>query len=231
MSWDVSNGLKLTLQGDTDWGPCPLPNWFQTRQPQRQTLSIKYFSFLTPNEGTICQEQATTFSCRAAPELPSANTGLARGAWPLSLAGKDEDSNPNQRDDLCAGQHSQAKAQLCQDEHVAGISKGQRKESLPAPAVVVCKKVKGIQFYSSTNPSRKVLKSLEPEAKSKLLSLSFSSPFFSLKKELQHKAKGVLQKQFSSFRPFPTQMYTPLSIETYFFSVTSIIVSFSYEKC
>lgn len=123
MSWDVSNGLKLTLQGDTNWGPCLLPNWFQTRLPQRQTLSIKYFSFLAPNEGTICQEQAATFSCQAAPELPSTNMGLVRGAWPLSLAGKDEDSNPNQRDDLCAGQHRQAKAQLCQDDMWLGSAK------------------------------------------------------------------------------------------------------------
>lgn len=42
------------------------------------------------------------------------------------------------------------------DEHVAVISKGRRKESLPAPAAVICKKIKGIQFYSSTNPSREV---------------------------------------------------------------------------
>lgn len=51
--------------------------------------------------------------------------------------------------------YRQAKVQLCQDEHVAVISKGRRKESLPAPAVVVCKKIKGIQFYSSANPSKR----------------------------------------------------------------------------
>lgn len=43
MSCHVSTGLKLTLQGDTNQGPCPLPNWFQTRLPQSQMLSGKLF--------------------------------------------------------------------------------------------------------------------------------------------------------------------------------------------
>jgi len=72
-----------------------------------------------------------------------------------------------------ASERSQAKAPLCQDEHVAVISRGRRKESVPAPAVVVCKKIKGVEIYSSTNPSREVLKGLEPEPKSKFPTCSF----------------------------------------------------------
>lgn len=54
--------------------------------------------------------------------------------------------------------------------------------------------------------SREVLKGLEPGFKSRLLSLFFSSLFLSLFMEkLQHKTRGMLQKQFSNFRPPPTQ--------------------------
>lgn len=44
----------------------------------------------------------------------------------------------------------------------AVISREERKESLPPPRAVVCKKTKGIQFYSSINLSREALKYLEP---------------------------------------------------------------------
>lgn len=115
------------------------------------------------------------------------------------------------------------------DEHVAVISKGRRKESLPAPAAVVSKKIKGIRFYSSTNPSREVLKGLGPEPKYEWFNLSISSRFLSLFNEkLQHKTKGVLQNQLSSFGPSPTQMHTQLSIEMHSFSVTNIKASFPY---
>lgn len=63
---------------------------------------------------------------------------------------------------------------------VAVISRGKRKESLPASRVAVCKKIKGIQLFLSNNPSREVLKGLEPSPKSNLLSLSFSSRFLPL---------------------------------------------------